>query len=104
MGQMEQMVQKDKKESQEQMEQMQLAEHQKQLQRDEYEFLQRHKAAKVEEDRKQSEVDLKYADSNVSADNISQDNLREDEKLEWQKIKDLLEYDLEKTQERAVDI
>ena len=96
--------QKKQQAKQEQMEQMQLAEHQKQLQRDEYEFLQRHQAAKVEEDRKQSEVDLKYADSNVSADNISQDNLREDEKLEWQKIKDLLEYDLEKTQERAVDI
>jgi hypothetical protein len=83
-----------------QMQKMMMADKQKKDKRDDFEFMERHKAAGVEAARKQEETDVKSADSHVKADNISQDNLREDEKLEWEKTKTLLEYDLEKSQGR----
>ena len=51
-----------------------------------------------------TEEGRKFKDDQVKQANIASDNLREDEKFEWEKITDLMEYDLEKTQKRPAAI
>ena len=51
-----------------------------------------------------TEEGRKFKDDQVSHANIASDNLRADEQLAWDKFTDLLEYDLEKTQNRPAAI
>jgi hypothetical protein len=98
-----QQQQKQKLQQQEQQrQQMQDAIQQKQfqMQMDDQQFKQW--IAKEYEGREWMLAQLKQADSHVAADNIAADNMREDQKFRWGQQTDILEYDLEKTQERPV--
>jgi hypothetical protein len=99
-------AEQQQKQQQAQQKQQQMAQamqkQQMQMQMDETQFKQW--LEKSEDGREWMLAQLKKVESGVKNQDIASDNMREDEKMRWDKVTDMLEYDLEKTQERGAAI
>ena len=99
-------AQQQKAQQAQQQKQQQLAQamqqHQMKMEMDETQFKQW--LEKSEDGREWMLAQVKKIESGVKNQDTAADNLREDEKLRWDKVTDLMEYDLERTQERGVAI